>query len=361
MNNFLESSSIHGLNYISTTRKCVKLFWILVVLTGFTGAVILVHQSFKAWEESPVSTTIETRPIPEITFPKVTVCPLKNTFTDLNYDLVKIQNMTLDKNTRKDLAKYAVELVQEELYNMVMKNLSLLQDDDKYYNWYHGYSLIGLPYIQAQKYEVYYTMRTYATSGTFYTNYFGEKFDADKVNTDVYYNIEIIFPESILQDDNASLNIKFEKNSITDLSSGHDKFLILGGEIRSNETNWTKNYTLSFLRSYAPQCRTLAGNIPRYCIVIGLKRKVLFGDLKKMEQDLTIMPGFKIQWYYYSEVEKKGEPRYYEEFYRNILFIRFQIYWQSFNCWQTKICWFFFTLCYLSHLYNEILQIICFT
>ena len=41
-----------------------------------------------------------------------------------------------------------------------------------------------------------------------------------------------------------------------------------------------------------------------------------------MEQDLTIMPGFKIQWYYYSEVEKKGEPRYYEEFYQNIVFIR---------------------------------------
>ena len=29
------------------------------------------------------------------------------------------------------------------------------------------------------------------------------------------YNIEIIFPESILQDDNASLHIKFEKNSLT--------------------------------------------------------------------------------------------------------------------------------------------------
>ena len=212
MNNFLESSSIHGLNYISTTRKCVKLFWILVVLTGFTGAVILVHQSFK--EESPVSTTIETRPIPELTFPKVTVCPPKNTFTNLNYDLVKIQNMTLDENTRKDLAKYAVELVQEELYNMVMKNLSLLQDDDKYYNWYHGYSLIGLPFIQEQNYEVYYRMRTYATSGTIYTKYFGDTFDADKVNTDVSYIIEIIFPESILQDDNASLHVKFEKKII---------------------------------------------------------------------------------------------------------------------------------------------------
>ena len=346
MNNFLESSSIHGLNYISTTRKCVKLFWILVVFTGFTGAAILVHQSFKAWEESPVSTTIETRTIPELTFPKVTVCPPKNTFTDLNYDLVKIQNMTLDENTRKDLAKYAVELVQEQLYNMVMNNLSLLQDDDKYYNWYHGYSLIGLPFIQEQNYEVYYRMRTYATSGTIYTKYFGDTFDADKVNTDVSYIIEIIFPESILQDDNASLHVKFEKISLTDLSSGHDKFSIFGGEIRSNATNWTKNYTVS--KKYT-ECRTFAGSIPRICIIIGLKRKVLLEDLKKMEQDLKLMPGFKIQWHYYSGAEIKGEPRYYEEFYHNIIFIRKSF---KFSCSyrQTRFCCSFMILNYFSQL-----------
>ena len=28
---FLESSTIHGLTYISTTKKCARLFWILVV------------------------------------------------------------------------------------------------------------------------------------------------------------------------------------------------------------------------------------------------------------------------------------------------------------------------------------------
>ena len=227
--------------------------------------------------------------------------------------------MTLDENTRRDLAKYAVELVQEQLYNMVMNNLSLLQDADKYYNWYHGYSLIGLPFIKEHNYEVYYRMRTYATSGIIYTKYFGDTFDADKVNTDVSYIIEIIFPESILQDDNASLHIKFEKKSIPDLSSGHDKFSIFGGEIRSNATNWTKNYTVS--KKYT-ECRTFAGSIPRICIIIGLERKVLLEDLKKMEQDLKLMPGFKIQWHYYSGSEIKGEPRFYEEFYHNIIFIR---------------------------------------
>ena len=91
---FLESSTIHGLTYISTTRKCVRLFWILVVIAGFVGASLLIKESFDSWSESPIKTTVETLPISDITLPKVTVCPPKNTFTDLNYDLMMTENIT---------------------------------------------------------------------------------------------------------------------------------------------------------------------------------------------------------------------------------------------------------------------------
>ena len=103
---FLESSTIHGLTYISTTRKYARLFWILVVLTGFFGASLLIKESFDSWAESPVKTTIETLPISEIRFPKVTVCPPKNTFTDLNYDLMMIENITLTKEMRDEMFEY---------------------------------------------------------------------------------------------------------------------------------------------------------------------------------------------------------------------------------------------------------------
>ena len=79
---FLESSTIHGLTFISTTRKYARLFWILVVITGFVGASLLIKESFDSWSESPVKITLETSPIAEIRFPKVTVCPPKNTFPD---------------------------------------------------------------------------------------------------------------------------------------------------------------------------------------------------------------------------------------------------------------------------------------
>ena len=48
--NFLESSTIHGLSYISSSKVLpVRLFWILVVFGGFTVAGFLIHSSLLAW------------------------------------------------------------------------------------------------------------------------------------------------------------------------------------------------------------------------------------------------------------------------------------------------------------------------
>ena len=90
---FLESSTIHGLTYVSTTRRLARIFWVMVVLGGFSCALYLIHESFQSWTESPISTNIETLPIRKIRFPKVTVCPPKNTYTDLNYDLIMAKNI----------------------------------------------------------------------------------------------------------------------------------------------------------------------------------------------------------------------------------------------------------------------------
>ena len=85
---FLESSTIHGLTYIATGRKYVRLFWIIIVLSGFTGAGVLIYQSFQTWQDSPIKTTIETLPISDVNFPKIMVCPPKNTYTNLNHDFI---------------------------------------------------------------------------------------------------------------------------------------------------------------------------------------------------------------------------------------------------------------------------------
>ena len=143
LSQFFESSTIHGLAYWTKTRRWGRCFWMTVVFGGFVGAGIIINQSFQSWENSPISTTIETRPISEVTFPKITVCPPRNSYTNLNYDL-----MSIDKNPLipASLSDYIEELsdnfVQHFLnldYEQVMKNLrQSFQEKDRFRNWYHG-------------------------------------------------------------------------------------------------------------------------------------------------------------------------------------------------------------------------------
>ena len=120
---FLESSTIHGLVYISTESKFARLFWMLVVSTGFIIATLLINDAYTNWSESPIKTTIEKRSISEITFPKVTVCPPKNTFTDLNYDLMMLENMTMTDETRKEFLNISKRVFLESYFeNEILRN-----------------------------------------------------------------------------------------------------------------------------------------------------------------------------------------------------------------------------------------------
>ena len=52
---FLESSSINGLNHVATsTNKWKKIFWAMVVLEGFSVSAYLIFTSFRSWSENPI-------------------------------------------------------------------------------------------------------------------------------------------------------------------------------------------------------------------------------------------------------------------------------------------------------------------
>ena len=68
---FLESTTIHGLVYISTSNhRLQRIFWVSVVLMGFLIAWLLIRGSFSDWDKNPVSTSIETFPIKDVPFPR---------------------------------------------------------------------------------------------------------------------------------------------------------------------------------------------------------------------------------------------------------------------------------------------------
>ena len=284
---FLESSTIHGLSYISTTGKYVRLLWILIVLSGFAAAGILIYQSFEAWDESPVKTTIETRPISEITFPVVTVCPPKNTFTDLNHDLMILQNMTLDNNTRMELVNYATELLYDQLYEDIVTNISLIEDNDRYYNWYHGSTKLNLGYYSARLGGFKYDIESYASSGTIFTRYFDEKFDPEKVDKNLQFMFQLKTHNSVGFNPNLTLHMKIYKITMGEFSSdtGEDEFVFKQpshGIFLTDKNVFVKNFTPPDDGMGEP--------------IVSLNRAVTLEDVNK--QTLETMPGFKLTWYF---------------------------------------------------------------
>ena len=138
----------------------------------------MIYESFQAWEESPVSTNIETLPITEIAFPKVTVCPPKDTYTDLNYDLMMTENMNISNEVRNNLLNYARNLLKDHLHHVVMTNFSKISEDNLYRKWYQGYTTIQGPHW-SDHYNINFHWDSYATSGTIKTENFGKKFDIE--------------------------------------------------------------------------------------------------------------------------------------------------------------------------------------
>ena len=189
---FFESSTIHGLYYISTARRWSRLFWMLIVLVGFSGAGYLIHVSFLNWVQSPITTTIETLPISQITFPNVTICPPKTLFLNLNYDILQSEKIKLDNEKREQMIKDSITIFQDTFYNEMTMNLRKLEDTNRYYNWYHGYTEIQYPYGNYEDIGdnyIDYSVSTSTISGNISTLYFGEKLDVQKADIDINMNI----------------------------------------------------------------------------------------------------------------------------------------------------------------------------
>ena len=103
---FLEASTIHGLCYISNSKNAItRSIWIVIVCVGFICAGIIIDNSFSSWREYPVATSIETFPISQAKFPRVTVCPPERYHTALNYDLVALEKIELQEEVRNRTLK----------------------------------------------------------------------------------------------------------------------------------------------------------------------------------------------------------------------------------------------------------------
>ena len=205
---FLQSSTIHGLVYIATTNHLTRLFWLTTVLVGFTVAAVMIQQSFANWEENPVATTLESHPLSQLSFPKVTVCPPSDTFTTLNLDIEMMENKALqDQNNIRETLKSHLPLALfdsdfEENFSFFSKVTNVSE------GWYLGHTSIYFLQPPYDHFPLTVEYRSSDISGAASSPDFKEPFEDETFKLVILFRITIDVPKNLTN--NASLNIEFQ-------------------------------------------------------------------------------------------------------------------------------------------------------
>ena len=253
----------------------------MTVISGFTIAALLIQTSFQSWADSPIKTTVERLPISKIKFPKVTVCPPRGTFTDLNYDLMLAENTTFEEEQAKKLHSFINDVVDNHVY---MDKWTKLNEDNKFFNWYHGYTKFDPP-ENHPFFGFDHNVDSSALSGVVTTEYFGDEFQKDMIEKHVYYVVNVVPPKNLINE-NMTLHLKVEMVRIAGYD-GEKMFQPGFNELKQNKAYFTVsppvNQTFQF------------------------KRNIKLEELSKVKMEK--MPGFKISWHYTSSngVEYENE------------------------------------------------------
>ena len=124
---FLTSSTIHGLAHLASAHNVAKkIFWVAVIAVSFGAALYLISNSYIEWTQSPVSSTTTTRPIDELQFPEVTVCPPRGSNTVLNQALNQVKDEKMTPELRERFKKKVQEIFFDKPSKMFAKDTAHL-------------------------------------------------------------------------------------------------------------------------------------------------------------------------------------------------------------------------------------------
>ena len=122
-----------------------------------------------------------------------------------------------------------------------MKNLSKLEEDNRYYNWYNGYTKLQPVDPGYNGFDIHYNVLTSATSGSVTTQHFLEKFDPELVETSIHCGVQI-FPRRVSGiNKNLTLHINIEKVSLQ--KNSNEEFYIDYDALNEDINSFSKNFT----------------------------------------------------------------------------------------------------------------------
>ena len=115
------------------------------MVLGFITAGYLINQSYAGWLESPILTTITTKPISDLDFPTVTVCPPRDSYTALNYDLMKADNKSLTEQDRLDLKNEVFNIMIKQPHQNYVKLMLAATNPPNIINTFRGFHSVPKP------------------------------------------------------------------------------------------------------------------------------------------------------------------------------------------------------------------------
>ena len=205
---FLESSTIHGLSYISTEKvsfsyfssllhlyiqtRSAKILWLIVVCLGFIGAGILIGKSYKDWQENPIATSITTHPIDDLDFPVVTICPPKSSNTALYHDLAKAGNGSLSEKDKTTLRDSAYKIFMETPHKAYVKKMSAISHMGNLDQVYQGFHSLPKPY-KHNGFEI----KMWYPNGTITSPWYGGEYVEEFYKEDRDFHVVLELPNEI--------------------------------------------------------------------------------------------------------------------------------------------------------------------
>ena len=135
---YAESSSIHGVAYISTPTSTTidRIFWTIFICLGLATAVMLSKTAYEEWQDNPVLTTLKktSKKISSNQFPSVTICTEGVNMEAVRNALVKdIMNWRNNSGSNRDIVE-DVKLYLNTTFGLNLDGLISLDDIVKSYS-----------------------------------------------------------------------------------------------------------------------------------------------------------------------------------------------------------------------------------
>ena len=239
----------------------------------------------------------------------MSVCPPKDTSTDLNYDLERAENINLGKDIRQSLIDLSAKLLEEEELEKALKEENSFKEVNKYLNWYLGYSSIMLPYNHSYDASEYYFLHTTATEGSIATPWYGEQLSVKMLRKSLDYTY-YIYPPEILFIETSNISLVVEMTMDTKETVGGQDYakVYSNGEYKeysfryTGRKNFTKKYNISEFVQINDEVK----------LKVEFARFLEEDSLKEWKNKR--MTGMTVNWHYENKLGKRvtieGDTRY---------------------------------------------------